>query len=324
MHWSTRNSLESLFCAVCTLTPISFSAAVLASDPLRRCLIYFYLEDDTIHVAETRQENSGLPQGVFIKRHRIPKEGELDAFYGAADLGIGKEVTFYGRTFRIVNCDGFTRTFMEYLGVPMGESEELPPDPHTIYRNIIKENTKATRPTKALHDPLGQFLAWDRKVLRFNAHWDDSTNLFGDRREFTIFYFLADDTIEIVECIGSNSGRDPFPKFIRRQRIPRQFQGVIAFGAPQTYYSDRDLGVGASVDIFGRTFFIYNCDPFTSRYYDEKYSIKFRSVPMPQHQEVPIPRVRLYPPSLHPFPSPFLHLISGILFLLHIQQRQSA
>eukprot|EP00002_Diphylleia_rotans_P019006 TRINITY_DN3675_c0_g1_i4.p1 TRINITY_DN3675_c0_g1~~TRINITY_DN3675_c0_g1_i4.p1 ORF type:complete len:580 (+),score=122.49 TRINITY_DN3675_c0_g1_i4:80-1819(+) len=257
---------------------------------VRRCIIYFYLDDDTIHVAEARQDNSGIPQGIFLKRHRIPKEGEIDAFYGAADFAIGREVTFYGRTFRIINCDGFTRTFMEYLGVHMDEPEDLPADPHTIYRNIMKENMKATRPTKTLHDPLRQFLDWDRKVLRFNAFWDDSTQLFGDHRDFTIFYFLADDTIEVVECIGSNSGRDPFPKFIRRQRIPRTFQGVVAFGAPQAYYNDRDLAVGQTIEMFGRTFFIYNCDPFTSHYYDEKYGIKYRAVPMPQHQEVPVPR----------------------------------
>jgi hypothetical protein len=38
-------------------------------------VIYFYLEDESIHVAEPKQQNSGIPQGVFLKRHRIPKAG---------------------------------------------------------------------------------------------------------------------------------------------------------------------------------------------------------------------------------------------------------
>lgn len=39
---------------------------------IRKCTIYFYLSDDTIHVNEPRIENSGLPQGVFIKRQKVP------------------------------------------------------------------------------------------------------------------------------------------------------------------------------------------------------------------------------------------------------------
>ena len=34
--------------------------------------VYYYLEDDSLHVSEPRVQNSGLPQGLLIKRHRIP------------------------------------------------------------------------------------------------------------------------------------------------------------------------------------------------------------------------------------------------------------
>ena len=33
---------------------------------IRKCIIYFYLEDDTIQVLEPKQENSGIPQGIKI------------------------------------------------------------------------------------------------------------------------------------------------------------------------------------------------------------------------------------------------------------------
>ena len=39
---------------------------------IRKCKIYFYLEDDTIQVIERKVENSGIPQGTLIRRHRIP------------------------------------------------------------------------------------------------------------------------------------------------------------------------------------------------------------------------------------------------------------
>ena len=33
---------------------------------IRKCVMYFYLEDDTIQVLEPKQENSGIPQGTEI------------------------------------------------------------------------------------------------------------------------------------------------------------------------------------------------------------------------------------------------------------------
>jgi hypothetical protein len=41
---------------------------------VRECEIYYYMEDDTISINEHQQMNSGIVQGNFLKRHRIPKE----------------------------------------------------------------------------------------------------------------------------------------------------------------------------------------------------------------------------------------------------------
>ena len=34
---------------------------------LRKVVVYFYLNDGTIYVYEPKVENSGIPQGVFLK-----------------------------------------------------------------------------------------------------------------------------------------------------------------------------------------------------------------------------------------------------------------
>lgn len=39
---------------------------------VRQCVINYFLEDDTIYIYEPKVENSGLPQGVFLKRHKVP------------------------------------------------------------------------------------------------------------------------------------------------------------------------------------------------------------------------------------------------------------
>lgn len=49
---------------------------------IRKCVVYYYLEDGTIHVTEPRVENSGIVQGLFIKRQKIPKIlGKFEEYY---------------------------------------------------------------------------------------------------------------------------------------------------------------------------------------------------------------------------------------------------
>jgi hypothetical protein len=57
--------------------------------------------------------------------------------------------------------------------------------------------------------------------------------------------FLADDTIEVVEIMKPNSGRDPFPTFMKRQKPPEGFSDLA------------DIKIGATVNIYGRGFVMY-------------------------------------------------------------------
>ncbi len=59
-----------------------------------------------------------------------------------------------------------------------------------------------------------------QQVLRFYAVWDDRQMLSGDRRPYVVHYYLEDDTMEVLETLHDhNSGRDQFPKFLRRARL---------------------------------------------------------------------------------------------------------
>lgn len=44
----------------------------LENHRVRKCKILVYLEDSSVQVDEYRQENSGMPQGTLVKRHKIP------------------------------------------------------------------------------------------------------------------------------------------------------------------------------------------------------------------------------------------------------------
>lgn len=46
--------------------------------------------------------------------------------------------------------------------------------------------------------------------------------MFGDPREMELHYFLGDDTIEILEKVPQNSGRDAVSVFLRRGPLPKE------------------------------------------------------------------------------------------------------
>nr|CDS29969.2 hypothetical transcript [Hymenolepis microstoma] len=252
----------------------------------RKCQVLFYLEDDTVQVIEPKVVNSGLPQGTIVRRHRIRKPPPNDAcFFTIEDFNVGMDLNIYGRVYRLISCDKFTTDFLRRLGVRINESEEIPSDrfarPRIGNSDEPKSCQLAEHPFK-----LQQFLDHDRQVLLFHCFWDDTDSLYGDVRNFELHYFLADDTIEIIERFQPNSGRDALPCFLKRQKLPKGVpdlplpgggESVICHKSsckPIEYYTDMDLTIGAILNVYGRKFMICDCDEFTKEYYRKKYNIE--------------------------------------------------
>uniref|UniRef100_A0A8C4HZ87 EF-hand domain-containing family member C2 n=1 Tax=Dicentrarchus labrax TaxID=13489 RepID=A0A8C4HZ87_DICLA len=292
---------------------------------IRKCKIYFYLEDDTIQVVEPEYKNSGIPQGTLICRQRIPlPPPDDDQFYNIFHFNLNQQMVLYSRTFTVTDCDSFTRNFLTELGVRLNDRAAVPADPYSNLREQIEKSMKPLRPYER-RDTLKQFLDHDRKVLRFYCFWDDKDSVFGDPRELVLHYFLADDTIEIREVISPNSGRDNVPKFLHRSKLPKcalarmKQPGEIAdrtllnvfsstskgeryildslkTGAVrEEFYKDSHLTVGGEVNVWGRKVIITDCDDFTKDYYHSKYGIEdFTPV---QYKAPPTPKpLRPVPP----------------------------
>uniref|UniRef100_A0A8C5TKP6 EF-hand domain containing 1 n=1 Tax=Malurus cyaneus samueli TaxID=2593467 RepID=A0A8C5TKP6_9PASS len=245
---------------------------------IRHVGIYYYLEDDSMCIIEPVVKNSGLVQGKLMKRHRVPKNDQGD-FYHWKDLNLGIDLHIYGRTYRLVNCDAFTKVFLESQGIVVNPEEEMVLDPYTE-----QHRTPVQKPmVPASPDPFRQFLAYDTKVLRFYAIWDDTNCPFGDHHPCIIHYFLADDTVEVREVHRRNDGRDPFPILMKRQRLPKVFEDKnknfpscvleITDHEVKEWYSPKDFGIGKTLTLLGRTFLIYDCDKFTQDFYREKYGV---------------------------------------------------
>ncbi|XP_035176276.1 EF-hand domain-containing protein 1 [Oxyura jamaicensis] len=264
---------------------------------IRQVGIYYYLEDDSICVIEPVVKNSGLPQGKLIRRHRVPKN-DRGEHYHWKDLNRGMDITMYGRTYHIADCDPFTQVFLESQGIELNPPEKMVFDPYTEMRRMPLRMYI----TPSDFDQLKQFLTYDKQVLRFYATWDDTNSMFGENRPYIIHYYLADDTVEVREVHKHNDGRDPFPVLIKRQRLPKTFvekkktfpSCVLEISDQEVleWYTAKDFAVGKSTTLLGRTFFIYDCDEFTRNFYRDKFGITdFQPVEMKEKPPEEVPQV---------------------------------
>ena len=264
---------------------------------VRKAIMYYYLEDDTLQVNEPRQENSGIPQGNFIKRHQVPTPGG-DANYTLEDIWIGGSITIYGRVFQIIGCNPSTAQYLEEscgrgaqenLGYPDDLYESARNDimlretgaDFTVSRNVAKNPMKkfmeATLGNTVNNKGLSGFLNYDRMVLRFTCVWDDTTAMFGDKNHFKLHYFVANDTVEVLDVPSPNNGRDPFPLLLKRAPLPKGWKTEDANGRadespPSEFYHWSDLAIGGFVAVYGRKLILTDADSNTREFFKQNGS----------------------------------------------------
>lgn len=255
---------------------------------VRKVNVYYYLEDDTCQIIEPKQDNSGIPQGQLIRRHRFPVPG--GGYLKAEDLRVGQELQIYGRAISIADCDAFTRAYYENIGEDQWGGTEMESDAFTEARKAVKHK-EAVQPRSYekmyrevmlggghLNVDMQQFLEMDKKVLRFYAIMDDVSTPQFERRPFTLMFFLADDKIEIRESYPLNCGRDNFPIFFRKGKMPG---GIYRVDGPQSqprkkseFVDGRTFRVGQDITLLGNYhFFVYDADEFTRRYFKDTLGV---------------------------------------------------
>lgn len=207
--------------------------------------------------------------------------------FGVTDFNLAQNITFYDRTFRIIDCDAFTRQFLEGMGVKVNEPEKLQTDQYTYLTSVkdLKIPPPDSKEYKEYHEValggghpnggLDKYLNNDRKVLSFDIMWNDTT-LCGGINYYKLNYFLADDTVEVKEIRKQNNGKDPFPLLLRRKALPKDpflthYPGMSL--KKEVNYRPEDLICGNKVMVFGRDCLIWDCDEFTKRYYQEAYGV---------------------------------------------------
>lgn len=272
---------------------------------VRKVVVFYYLEDDTMHITEPKKDDSGLPQGMLIRRHRFP--GPQGTYVKSEDLKVGGVLTVYGKSIHLHDCDAFTREYFNSLGMPQpAGSPQSEDDPWTTAREESKMKVASGERTYEklyrevmlggghINENMQQFMENDGRVCRFFAVLDDVATAQFERRPFTILFFLSDDTVEIREKYPLNSGRDNFPIFFRRAKLA---SGKVEALGPQDrmpkskeYVQLENLSVGQEIELVHHKFFIYDADDFTREYFKEALGVELDSKKDVMLPERPTPR----------------------------------
>lgn len=54
----------------------------------------------------------------------------------------------------------------------------------------------------------------------------DKENPDDEMQCYTIHYYLADDTVDILEAKAVNSGKDSFPKLLNKMKVPKNWKDM--------------------------------------------------------------------------------------------------
>ncbi|KAJ9595341.1 hypothetical protein L9F63_027273, partial [Diploptera punctata] len=271
----------------------------------KKCLTFrAFFKQSVYESPDEHYRNSGLTQGRLVRRNKIPKTA-LGEHWHWKDFNIGIDVAIYGIVYHIVDCDDFTKEYLESQGIELNQPEEMPPDPYIQLRQLkIKPHTHITKP---LDDKLRRFLEYDGKILRFFAVWDDRDTEFGEMRRYVIYYYLADDTVEVQEIHEKNDGRDPFPLLLKKMKLPRDwkdkpinFPSLAMESSDEEvlyYYTPKDFLVRDIIFIIPEKFLIYDTDKFTRKYFEEILKIT-QKARIDVFEKKPPPPVLPIPPHL--------------------------
>ena len=124
------------------------------------------------------------------------------------------------------------------------------------------------------------------------------------------YHFHALSYSVFIEQVNeNNSGRDPFPQFLKRAPLPKgmpEVPDVTVKPKKAECYSPMDFRIGSYISVYGRPFFLHDCDDFTRFFYTESMGYEPESMDAIDVSEPvkPIPKAEL--PQLGNL-APWLH-----------------
>ena len=285
---------------------------------VRKVVVLFFPEDETLAVHEQRAPNSGIAGGVFFKRSPAYNDEPPARLITVTDLQVGGVLRLVGREFVLIDCDPATRAYYENelqlpqapatlsyptetpeeyraehatgMGKPRHLSSRAGSGPQPSSEIFRKSNTFKNQ--KEQMEKEQRFFAHAGQVLKFDLFWDDRGAWAGQRNVYVMHYYLADDAVEIRT--RPQPGFDKFPCLLKRSKLPKNWEAARRGSKPE-YFNFRELRTGETVNVFGREMLIIDCDAFTKDFYRYNFGYEQRAVdvsePPPPKIEHPVPKL---------------------------------
>lgn len=195
---------------------------------------------------------------------------------------------------RIVDCDGATRDYLaRNLNVNFSDSQSVPRDSYQEHRQSLqpgatsdgstsdwakfhskKNENKTFIEAKNGHyvDNSGRegFIRFGNRTLKFKCLWDNTGNLYGDVCEFTLNYFLSDDTVEIMSINNPNNKEQTPAKLLKRSKLPKNFASTMTLGerpSEANFFHWTDIHIGMYLEVYGRRLQVVDSDRATREFY---------------------------------------------------------
>jgi len=256
-------------------------------------VLNYFLVDDTAEVLEIHERNDGRGNwGALLKRRPLFKglprqviETEEDRKknpqprFHWTEFRVGDTINIYNRDFRIMDCDAFTRDWMQKHNIEQPAALHPEPPAVTEYKRRVPahqgkpgseedsfQNVVNPLMPKRTKKDFVKELANGSKVMRFKCsiktkHPEDEGRLF------IVSFYLADDSIAVYERPTRNTFaglRADGCKFLERSRV--RIPGASTGPLPTYYGAEevRDWGPGSEIHIHSHVFVVQEIDDFTS------------------------------------------------------------
>ncbi|GAB5036391.1 protofilament ribbon protein of flagellar microtubules [Nannochloropsis oceanica] len=262
---------------------------------VRYFTIYYFTSSGMLSVKEPAQVNSGITQGTYLRKQKVPKatcQQQLEGnernprFFSPSDFAVGATVAFYGRPLVITDADTYTREWhARTLGQPLGARLDSPVDGHRNQRLCMEQPLLVRRQKQEVRrqqerEQQGQdnavaipktrkllpYPRRDTKVLRFFCAFGDERCVGGPHR-CVLYYYVGNQEMEIKET--KEQGRYHFPNFLNRQQVLSESGQV---------YQAEDLRCGDFIKVYGRQLLLVFCDASTVEWYATR---SISQVPLP-------------------------------------------
>ncbi|XP_052782437.1 EF-hand domain-containing family member C2-like [Mya arenaria] len=166
--------------------------------------------------------NPAVGKNKFHKSHHFDVSNDVSMLVGHEKPGIGGEL-LRGQKLKAKNSN-----------YPRGEGSNLP-----------------------------AWVAFDRQVLCFDAFFQEAVYEKREEqyrvRNCKIYFYLEDDSIQVIEPRAKNSGV-PQGTLIRRHRVSKPPP------CDDEYYTVEDFNINKEINLYSKVFKITNCDEFTRNF----------------------------------------------------------